>query len=152
MLVSKLISRQKTDSNTSDQKRKTAKMAKAIVESAYNDLLENIKEMYMASDADSTKFNEISQKIIDSVKSDETTTDGFKNLLLARYKECVYEASGYPFFSYEDEFIMETLQSLIKANFGDEFFNTHRLEQTHWMFADGTYEFLFAPDFVETVY
>jgi hypothetical protein len=125
-------------------------MTKAIVEKLYQDLLDNIKEMYMASEEENVI--DVSQKIIDTLKSDDNALDGFKNLLFAKYKECLYESIGYPFCTYEDEFIMETLETLIKDNFGEEFFNTHRLEQTHWMFADGTYSFLFTPDFVQSVY
>ncbi len=146
------VIRRQLQATTPPDKRRQATMTKARIEATYKDLLENMQATYMAEDNEKEKYEKQSQEIIDGLKSDEYATDGFKNLLFARYKECVYESVTYPFFSCEDEFVMETLEALIKSNYGEDFCNTHRLEQTHWMFADGTYNFLFEPDFIETVY
>jgi hypothetical protein len=130
----------------------TMNTTKKDIEAVYQSLLDNVKETYMASDDEKNKYEQQSQDIIDALKSDEYAMDAFKNLLFAMYKYSVYEASSYPFFTCEDEFVMQTFESLIRTNYGDDFLHSHRLQQTHWMFANGAYPFLFDTDFVQTVY
>ncbi len=127
-------------------------MTKKDIEAVCHDLIENIKITYMASDEDTNTLELRSQSIIEACNSDNDTMDGFKNLLFGMYKYCVYESYTYPFFSCEDEFVMLNLESLIRTNYGNDFLNNHRLEQTHWVYADGTYSYLFTQDFVDTVY
>ena len=121
---------------------------KAKVESAYKQLFDKIVADYMDGKV------KTSDAILDEIlmSADEKTIDGFKNLILGRYKEYIYDTIYYPFFTCEDDYVMKELAHIIKQKFGEDFLQNHKLDPEHWMFADGSYAFLFTPDFKQAVY
>jgi hypothetical protein len=120
---------------------------KTKVEAAYKELYTTLQAVYMEEGGNT---DAILNNLLQS--GDAKAVDGFKNLLLGKYKEYIYETTNYPFFTCEDTFIMEELERIIKSRFGEDFFNYHRLDQQHWMFANGAYSYFFAPDFIQAVY
>lgn len=124
------------------------------VEALYDVLYENLRKQYMAvNDQDKENLLVKYKVILDLLLSaDKQISDGFKNLLFARYKEYIYYMGHIPDFTYEDEFIMLEFERIIKRFYGEWFFQNHRLNKEHWVFADGSYDLFFTPDFIQSVY
>lgn len=124
------------------------------VETLCNALDENLHHQYVTG-SDQHKANLVGQynSILENMTSaDDHTSDAFKNILFAMYKKYVYYTWHVPIFTEENEYVMNALEHIIKKLYGEWFLEHHRLNDDHWIFAEGNYALCFTSHFIETVY
>lgn len=99
-------------------------------------LIGKMKEAYMSGE-DMEKLMIISSNLLSHLNTNDQ--DAMKQLLLAHQSDYVYDTINYPFFSDEDEYIMNALENIINHCYG----KNQQLDESHWIFADGKYKHLF---------
>jgi hypothetical protein len=88
------------------------------------------------------EFKKKEEELIDKINN-SNVWEIFMNLLIAEYKEMVYESIYFPHF-YHDEYLhMEEMERIICEYYGEDTLYDHYHDPTHFMFDDGIHHYMF---------
>ena len=96
-------------------------------------------------DEKTTLMQELEEKekaIMDEVFN-SSISDIFMNMLIAEYKEQVYESIFFPYFEHDEYLHMQENERIIIQYYGEDTLYEHQHDRTHFMFDDGKHFYMF---------
>jgi hypothetical protein len=96
---------------------------------------QNVRKMMITNDEETKDLLlQNQQAIFDSITNEEIL-DGLKRLLIANFKELVYESMYFPHFTDEESDEMQEYFELIKRHFGENAAYNHVHDPSHYLFS-----------------
>lgn len=89
------------------------------------------------------QYKEKEEQMMDKIIKNENIRDIFEKLLIAEYKEKVYESINFPHFEYAEMLHMEEYKRIILEYYGENTLWEHEHEPAHFMFNDGKHFYMF---------
>jgi hypothetical protein len=95
----------------------------------------NVRKMMFTKDEDARELLlQKQQAIFDSITNEEIL-DGLKRLVIADFKELVYESMYFPYFTDQERMEMQGYCELIKHHFGENAAYNHVHDPSHHIFS-----------------
>jgi hypothetical protein len=89
------------------------------------------------------QYKENEELLMEKIIKTENIRDIFEKLLIAEYKEKVYESINFPYFEYAEMLHMEEYKRIILEYYGENTLWEHEHDPTHFMFDDGKHFYMF---------
>ncbi len=120
---------------------------KAKTQELYDEVDHNTIILFIAkrdqNDERVEEFKKKEEELMEKIKNNSDVCEIFMNLLIAEYKEMVYESIYFPYF-YHDEYLhMEEMERIICEYYGEDTLYDHYHDPTHFMFDDGMHHYMF---------
>lgn len=139
--VNKLTKRQAMLSEAEQEDLKNATQA------YFDEFDNNTISLFFAKNKNDTalikQYKENEEHLMDKIIKTENISDIFEKLLIAEYKEKVYESINFPHFEYAEMLHMEEYKRIILEYYGENTLWEHEHDPTHFMFNDGKHFYMF---------
>jgi hypothetical protein len=88
------------------------------------------------------ELKEKEEKLMTEIMNSEVS-DIFCKLLIAEYKEMLYESIYYPYFEYAEMLHMEEYERIIMEYYGENTLWEHEHDPSHFMYDDDKHSYMF---------
>jgi hypothetical protein len=120
---------------------------KNATQAYFDEFDKNTISLFFAKNKNDTalikQYKETEEHLMDKIIKTDNIRDIFEKLLIAEYKERVYESINFPHFEYTEMLHMEEYKRIIIEYYGENTLWEHEHDPTHFMFNDGKHFYMF---------